>query len=465
MGKHYLVFLCLLGIFCFPSLHSYLALAAGTDDGSEQWGYVEVRPKAHLFWWHYKSPYRVEDPTKPWPIILWLQGGPGGSGVAFGNFLEIGPLDGNLNPRNSTWLLKADLLFVDSPVATGFSYVEDEALVVRSDEDAAADLTALLKELFNGNETLQKSPLYIFAESYGGKFAATLGVSALKAIEAGELKLQLGGVALGDSWISPEDFVFTWGPLLKDLSRMNSNGLNSSNSLAVKIQQQLAEGKYEDATSTWRELEDVVFSNSNNVDFYNFLLDYVNDPVIGSTTQESKGFVAADRYSRYLSTKMYPSPGSTGVRSTVNLYDLMNGPIRQKLKIIPENVTWDGQGGLVFQALVGDFMKPRIQEVDELLAKGINVTIYNGQVDLICSTKGAEAWVNKLKWDGLQNFLSLDRSPLYCKSDNSTTKGFTSSYKNLFFYWILGAGHFVPVEQPCVSLQMVGNVTKSPNNF
>jgi serine carboxypeptidase 1 len=80
-------------------------------------------------------------------------------------------------------------------VATGFSYVEDEALVVRSDEDAAADLTALLKELFNGNETLQKSPLYIFAESYGGKFAATLGVSALKAIEAGELKLQLGGIS------------------------------------------------------------------------------------------------------------------------------------------------------------------------------------------------------------------------------------------------------------------------------
>ncbi|KAG6769734.1 hypothetical protein POTOM_025395 [Populus tomentosa] len=295
MGKHYLVFLCLLRIFCFPLLHSYLALAAGTDDGSEQWGYVEVRPKAHLFWWHYKSPHRVEDPTKPWPIILWLQGGPGGSGVAFGNFIEIGPLDGSVNPRNSTWLLKADLLFVDSPVATGFSYVEDEVLVVSSDEEAAADLTALLKELFNGKETLQKSPLYIFAESYGGKFAATLGVSALKAIEAGELKLQLGGVALGDSWISPEDFV----------------------------------------------------------DFYNFLLDYVNDPVIGSTTQESKGFVAADSYSRCIHHQ---------------------GALE-----------WDGQGGLVFQALVGDFMKPRIQEV--------------------------------------------------------------------------------PVEQPCVSLQMVGNVTKSPNNF
>lgn len=82
----------------------------------------------------------------------------------------------------------------DSPVATGFSYVENENLAVTTDEEAAADLTTLLKELFNGNGTLQKSsPLFIFAESYGGKFAITLGVSAVQAIEKGELKLQLGG--------------------------------------------------------------------------------------------------------------------------------------------------------------------------------------------------------------------------------------------------------------------------------
>lgn len=120
------------------------------------------KTEAHMFWWHYKSPYRVEDPSKPWPIILWLQGGPvsihhmcvwvcvgvstfvlvsfvfytfvllsleyfffmdhcfnyfdlmkqGASGVGIGNFQEVGPLDTFLKPRNSTWLKKADLLFV-----------------------------------------------------------------------------------------------------------------------------------------------------------------------------------------------------------------------------------------------------------------------------------------------------------------------------------------------------------------
>ncbi|KAG5556762.1 hypothetical protein RHGRI_007133 [Rhododendron griersonianum] len=186
-----LTFLSIL-VSSYDRVDANLQPTAGTKDGSQQWGYVEVRPKAHMFWWYYRSPSRVDDPSNPWPIILWLQGGPGASGVGFGNFLEIGPLDLNLKPRNSTWLIKADLLFVDSPVATGFSYVEDENLVVKTDEEAATDLTTLLKALFNGNETLQKSPLFIVAESYGGKFAVTLGVSALRAIEAGELKLQLG---------------------------------------------------------------------------------------------------------------------------------------------------------------------------------------------------------------------------------------------------------------------------------
>ncbi|KAK4833884.1 hypothetical protein QYF36_012840 [Acer negundo] len=423
-------------------LHGYFALDAGTNDGSEQWGYVEVRPKAHLFWWLYKSPNRVENPSKPWPILLWLQGGPGASGVGLGNFLEIGPLDGHLKPRNYTWLKKADLLFVDSPVGTGFT----------------TDLTTLLKMIFNGNENLQKSPLYIFAESYGGKFAVTLGLSALKAIQAGQLKLQLGGVALGNSWISPEDIVFSWAPLLKDLSRMNNNGLNISNSLALNIKQQIAEGKYENATSTWVELENAIAEYSNNVDFYNFLFDDGNGPI--SATKQFKGLARIDRYLSYLSTKKSSTAGAGG--SDVDLDSLMNGPIKKKLRIIPENVTWGGQGGLVFSAMTGDFMKPRIKEVDELLAKGVNVTVYNGQVDLICCTKGVEAWVQKLKWDGLEEFLSLDRTPLYCGTDKTTTAGFSSSYKNFSFYWILGAGHFVPAEQPCISLQMVGSITRSP---
>ncbi|CAL0304044.1 unnamed protein product [Lupinus luteus] len=429
-----------------------------TQDESEQWGYVEVRPKAHMFWWLYRSPYRVEDPSKPWPIILWLQGGPGASGVGIGNFEEVGPLDTFLKPRNSTWLKKADLLFVDNPVGTGYSFVEDSDLFVKTDEEAATDLTTLLIEIFNRDDRLQKSPLFIVAESYGGKFAVTLGLSAFKAIEDKKLKLILGGVALGDSWISPEDFVFSWGPLLKDLSRLDENGLQKSTSIAQRIKQQLQDGKFVDATNSWDELEGAIITNSNNVDFYNLLVDAGSDSVTLSAVELGLSReISMKRYSQYLtSMRSRSSPGGDG-----DLGELLNGPIKKKLKIIPENVTWGGQSDEVFTFLQGDFMKPRINEVDELLAKGVNVTVYNGQVDLICATKGTEAWLRKLKWEGLQNFLGKERTPLYCGSEKKT-KGFFRSYKQLHFYWILGAGHFVPTDQPCVALNMIGAITQSP---
>ncbi|CAA0832626.1 Serine carboxypeptidase-like 51 [Striga hermonthica] len=386
-------------LFLFPTFDGGLMVkAVRTEDGSEAWGYVEVRPKAHMFWWYYKSPYRTQDPRQPWPIILWLQGGPGASGVGIGNFEEIGPLDTYLKPRNTTWLNKADLLFVDNPVGTGYSFVEDTNLMVKSDEEAAADLTTLLIEVFNRNGSLQESPLYIVAESYGGKYAVTLGLSALKAIEARQLKLKLGGIALGDTWISPEDFVLSWGPLLKDVSRLDNNGLVKSNSLANQIKQQLEAGNFSEATNTWSDLEEVISSNSNSVDFYNFLLDSDMDPVSVSVTTEISPKIAIKRYSRYLNS-LRSTPGGDG-----DLDSLMNGPIKKKLKIIPQNV----------------------------------------------------------EWDGLKTFLGLNRRPIYCGKEK-VTKGFVKSYRNLHFYWILGAGHFVPVDQPCVALSMISDITQSPN--
>ncbi|CAN8320338.1 unnamed protein product [Cochlearia groenlandica] len=428
------------------------------SDGSESWGYAQVRPKAHMFWWHYKSPYRVEDPTEPWPIILWLQGGPGASGVGIGNFQEVGPLDTFLKPRNSTWLKKADLLFVDSPVGTGYSFVEEKDLYVKSDEEAAEDLTTLLQILFNKNMILNQSSLFIVAESYGGKIAVKLGLSVIDSVQSGKLKLHLGGVVLGDSWISPEDFVFSWGPLLNYVSRLDSKGLDLSNSLAKKIRKQIKNGEYIEATQTWDDLESLISHNSNDVDLYNFMLDYAMDPMSLTTikdTRKESGILK--RYSRYLNDLRISSDVDNGG----GINKLMNGVIKKKLKIIPKDLVWDTSSDPVFKEMHADFMKPTIEGVDELLAKGIDVTIYNGQLDVICSTSGTEAWVHKLKWDGLEEFKKMEREPLYCENDIST-RGFKKSFKNLHFYWILGAGHFVPVDQPCVAFKMVGEITKSP---
>nr|CAB3481745.1 unnamed protein product [Digitaria exilis] len=393
-----------------------LADGAGTADGSEEWGYVQVRPKAHMFWWLYRSPQRVDNGSTPWPTVLWLQGGPGASGVGYGNFMEIGPLDEELKPRETTWLAKADLLFVDNPVGTGFSYVEDKSLMVRTDDEAARDLVMLLDAL---QPRLRGSPLYIVAESYGGKFAVT---TALRAIIQ-QQGANIAGVALGDSWISPLDFVLSWGPLLYQVSRVDENGLQQCNSVAAKIKDELEKQQFTDAEASWAELEGVVSANSNFVDFYNFLKDDASEDSTTTTMQQQRqrstlsSFRSRNGYSGYLES----------MAAVSSFEGIMNTVIRNKLGIIPKDVSWGEQ---------------------------------SADLDLICATKGTMDWVHKLKWDGLNNFLNSPRTPIYCKK--SGTQAFVKSYKNLNFYWILGAGHMVPIDNPCPALKMLADITRSP---
>ncbi|CAL4923011.1 unnamed protein product [Urochloa decumbens] len=439
------------------SLHVGLAasITNGTSDGSELWGYVEVRPGAHLFWWYYKSLQRTSTPSQPWPTVLWLQGGPGASGVGLGNFQEIGPLDVDLKPRNLTWLQKADLIFLDNPVGTGYSYVENDTLLVTTDWEQAADAMTLLKTLVKEVPTLQGSPLFLVAESYGGKYAATLGVSVARAIRAGEININLAGVALGDSWISPEDFALSYTPLLLSVSRLDDNAGDEANKKADTLKEQIAAGQWAASQQSWTDLLHFIANKSGNVDMYNFLLDRGMDPVstlVDSSMGSSLSNLQAKTYSTYLSSQD---------SSSNTIYGIMNGVIKEKLKIVPKDFQWREHSNSVYYSLVNDFMKPRIDEVDELLSYGINVTVYNGQVDVICSTDGAEAWVQKLKWEGLRSFLSLPRQPLYC-DDSKGVKAFVRSYENLHFYWILGAGHYVPVDQPCIALTMISRITQSP---
>lgn len=71
--------------------------------------------------------------------------------------------------------------------------MEDGSLFVNTDLEAATDVITLLKEIYNGNKTIESRSLYIFAESYGGKSAVPTALAILQAIKNGELNLQLEG--------------------------------------------------------------------------------------------------------------------------------------------------------------------------------------------------------------------------------------------------------------------------------
>lgn len=152
----------------------------------------------------------------------------------YGNFEELGPLDRDLTPRNYTWVQYANVMFVDNPVGTGFSYV-DENQYATTNQQIAADFVVLLQSFYNVFPEFETVPLYIFSESYGGKMTAEIALNLdqvrcflllikgkillelflyYQAIKNGQIKSNFKGIGLGDSWISPIDSCLTWAPYL-----------------------------------------------------------------------------------------------------------------------------------------------------------------------------------------------------------------------------------------------------------
>jgi serine carboxypeptidase 1 len=83
------------------------------------------------------------------------------------------------------------------------------------------------------------------------------------------------------------------------------------------------------------------------------------DPVTTTTEEAATASnTHVKKYSRYLSSQEDAVDANT-------IGGIMNGVVKEKLKIIPSNLTWKEQSDPVYSALVNDFMKPRIDEVSE----------------------------------------------------------------------------------------------------
>ncbi|CAG5898935.1 unnamed protein product [Menidia menidia] len=129
-------------------------LCAPPAAAREAWGYVHARPGAHMFWWLYYADSPAGRPEQL-PLVMWLQGGPGGSGSGFGNFEEIGPLNRDLQPRKTNWVQAASVLFVDNPVGTGFSYSERPDGFATDVATVAADMLVVLRDFFTERAEFQ----------------------------------------------------------------------------------------------------------------------------------------------------------------------------------------------------------------------------------------------------------------------------------------------------------------------
>lgn len=129
-------------------------------------GFITVNENlgSNLFFWMFKS---LEGDWTSKPLIIWIQGGPGLTAM-FGLVEEIGPFTVNQKVnafrRKYTWCRKYNLLFIDSPVGTGFSFTAHDAGYPTSELGVAIDLYAFLVQFYAMFPELKSNSMFLIGE-------------------------------------------------------------------------------------------------------------------------------------------------------------------------------------------------------------------------------------------------------------------------------------------------------------
>ncbi|XP_048536466.1 serine carboxypeptidase 24 [Triticum urartu] len=168
-------------------------------------GYVTVseRHGRALFYWLTEA--AGGDPARK-PLVLWLNGGPGCSSVAYGASEEIGPF--RIKPNGTglylnkySWNREANLLFLESPAGVGFSYSNTSSdLKTSGDERTAQDSLQFLISWMSRFPQYRHRDFYIAGESYAGHYVPQL---ARKIVEYNKASpnpfINLKGILVGNA--------------------------------------------------------------------------------------------------------------------------------------------------------------------------------------------------------------------------------------------------------------------------
>jgi len=138
-------------------------------------------------------------------ILLWLQGGPGGSSL-YGMFSEIGPFtidsNGKVISREelSNWNQHYGLLFIDNPCGTGYSNSHDESGYVVNETQVGSDLYNAIAQFYQLFPNLRSNDFYITGESYAGKYipAAAYTIMTRNPTASSDYQIPLKGISIGD---------------------------------------------------------------------------------------------------------------------------------------------------------------------------------------------------------------------------------------------------------------------------
>jgi serine carboxypeptidase-like clade 2 len=389
-------------------------------------GYITLDKSAGSAFYYYFV--EAQQSKETLPLLLWLNGGPGCSSLAYGAMQELGPFrvnsDGKtLHQNRYSWNYAANVLFVESPVGVGFSYSNKS-----SDYDINGDKrTATLNYLFLVN-WLERFPeyknrdFYISGESYAGHYVPQLAHTILYHNKKAKTIINLKGILIGNAVINDD----TDSPGMYDF--LASHAIISDKA-AYDINKNICDFTSNNLTDECNAVADEVTADIAFIDLYNIYAPVCKN---GNITSKPKKY-----------TIVNDPCGEFYVYAYLNRQDVQEALHANVTKLKYE---WSPCSSVIRHWV--DSASTVLPLLHEFLNNGLRVWIFSGDTDgrvPVTSTKYSIKKMNlpvKKIWHPWLAYGEVG--------------GYTEVYKgDLTFATVREAGHQVPSYQPARALTLI----------
>ncbi|XP_050211068.1 serine carboxypeptidase-like 40 [Mercurialis annua] len=395
-------------------------------------GYVTVDQAAGraLYYYLAEAPYGKEK----LPLLLWLNGGPGCSSMAYGAMEELGPFRVNSDGKTlyinkHAWNNVANVLFLESPAGVGYSYSNRSSDYSNSgDRMTATDNYQFLVNWLERFPEYKTRDFYIAGESYAGHYIPELAHNILlHNKQAGKSIVNLKGIAIGNAAINDE--TDNYG----QYEFFSSHALNPPKILAdIK---KFCNFSPIDTSKPSQQCNETISKSDNNtigIDVYNIYAPLCHNQNL-TATPKSVSFTEYDPCS------------DNYVYAYMNRADVQ---LALHANVTRLNFTWNLCSDPIFNGWK-DSPVSTLPLLQEFISSGIRVWIYSGDTDGRIPVTSTQLSLKKMNL--------TTTTPWYPWALDKEVGGYTEIYEGLTFATVRGAGHDVPSFQPRRAVALIQN--------